>query len=56
MKKPPLSIVRFASKVIEFTNSSKSREFDATPAVAQVKVPEPSVLRNLFDDCVLGQV
>ena len=53
---PPLAKVKLASKVIEFTNSSKSRELDATPAVAQERVPEPSVRRNLFDSWVVGHV
>src|SRR3989338_10038835 len=38
--------VRFASRVIESTNSSKSRELEATPAVAQVRAPELLVWRN----------
>src|SRR3989344_4802234 len=49
-------MVRFASRVIELTNSSKSNEFEARPT-PQDKVPEPLVFNTFpFDPSALGHV
>ena len=49
-------MVRSESRVMELTNSSKSREL-LDLASPQDKVPEPLVLRNWFDEpSELGKV
>ena len=49
MKNPARLIVKLASKVMEFVNSSKSNESEAKPT-PQERVPEPLVLSTLPDE------